>query len=66
MTETTVATVLETLTSVVTSVVGVFTKVIQFIIGNPLMLAALLIPVACAFIPKGLSLVKRALGRKRI
>lgn len=62
----TVATVLETLTSVVTSVVGVFTSVLEFVVGNPLMLAAILIPVAVAFIPKGLTLIKRALGKKKI
>lgn len=63
---TTIATVLETLTSVVTSIVGIAGQVVEFVTDNPLMLAGVFIPVAAAFLPKGISLLKRAFGKKRI
>lgn len=62
----TVSSVLTTLTSLVTSVVSVFGSVIDFVTDNPLMLTAVLLPVAVAFIPKGISLLKRATGKRRI
>ncbi len=62
----TVATVLSTLTTIVTSIVSVLTSILEFIVGNPFMLVALLMPVAYVFIPKALGLIKRAFGKKRI
>lgn len=66
MAEMTVATVLTTLTSIVTSVISIFASVLSFVSDNPLILTAVLMPVAIVLVPKGISIFKRALGKKRI
>lgn len=60
----TVASILETLGTVATSVIGVFGDVMEFIVSNPLTFCGILIPAAIALIYGGYRLAKRALKRR--
>lgn len=62
----TIATIISTIGSLLTGVIGWFGDVLKFITDNPLALFGILAPVAICLIPKGLSLVKKMLNKRRI
>ena len=63
---TTVATVISSIGDVLTGLLGWFTDVFEFLLGNPLILAVVLIPIASGAVFGAVKLIKRFTGRRKI
>ncbi len=60
------ATIITSIGSILTGVIGWFGDILSFIVGNPLALFGILAPISIALIYKGFGLVKRMLNKRRI
>lgn len=62
----TLATIITTITTILTGVVGWFQSVFEFMVGNPLVLFSILAPIAIALLYKGGRFIKSFINKRRI
>jgi hypothetical protein len=61
----TIATIITSIGSILTGVLGWFGDVITFLVTNPLILFFILAPMAYAIVPKAYRLVRKGTGRRK-
>ncbi len=61
----TIATIITTIGSIVTGIVGWFGDILTFVVGNPLLLFIVLLPIASGLVYSAIKLVKRGGGRRK-
>ena len=66
MSEITLATIITSVGTVLTGVIGWFGDVLDFIVGNPLAMFGILAPLATVLIYKGFGLVRKMLNKRKI
>lgn len=60
------ASIITSVGSILTGVIGWFGSVLEFIVGNPLALFGILLPLGGGLIFKGFGLVKKMINKRKI
>lgn len=60
------ATIITSIGTILTGAIGWFGSVLDFIVGNPLALFGILLPVAGALVFKGFGLIRKMVNKRKI